>query len=86
MLRVGRGVDVAFCCNVLLGVLQHVPVAFCYCLLLLGIAMSSFFAQLLMTRSFQIMPAVRAAAVSFTGEVLGGWRAGGWCVSLRELL
>lgn len=39
------------------------------CLLLLGIATTSFFAQLLMTRSFQILAAARAAAVSFTGVI-----------------
>ncbi|WIA38341.1 hypothetical protein OEZ86_001675 [Tetradesmus obliquus] len=54
----------------LLGLPQHAKaVAPRDCLLLLGIATSSFFAQLLMTRSFQIMPAARAAAVSFTGVI-----------------
>ncbi|KAF6259064.1 hypothetical protein COO60DRAFT_1270311, partial [Scenedesmus sp. NREL 46B-D3] len=52
----------------LLGVPQHAQlVAPRDCLLLLGISTSSFFAQLLMTRAFQLMPAARAAAVSFTG-------------------
>lgn len=48
------------------------------CLLLLGIATTSFFAQLLMTRSFQLIAAARAAAVSFTGELLYG-RLLVWC-------
>jgi drug/metabolite transporter (DMT)-like permease len=52
----------------LLGLPEHAKrVAPRDCLLLLGIATTSFFAQLLMTRSFQLIPAVRAAAVSFTG-------------------
>lgn len=45
------------------------PVAWKDCLLLLGIATSSFLAQLLMTRSFQLLAAARAAAVSFMGVV-----------------
>lgn len=40
------------------------------CLLLLGIALTSFSAQLMMTRSFQITTAARAAAVGFTGQFL----------------
>jgi drug/metabolite transporter (DMT)-like permease len=52
----------------LLGLPEHAELVAPHdCLLLLGIAASSFFAQLLMTRSFQIMPAAQAAAVSFTG-------------------
>eukprot|EP00879_Flechtneria_rotunda_P004737 GHRR01005006.1.p1 GENE.GHRR01005006.1~~GHRR01005006.1.p1 ORF type:complete len:564 (+),score=172.35 GHRR01005006.1:243-1934(+) len=39
------------------------------CLLLAGIATTSFFGQLLMTRSFQLLPAARAAAMSFMGVV-----------------
>lgn len=73
--RVGGWVDVAVV--VLLGLPQHMPVALCYCLLLLGIATSSFVAPLLMIR---IMPAARAAAVSFTGDAVGGWRGGWKCV------
>jgi drug/metabolite transporter (DMT)-like permease len=58
----------------LLGLPEHAkPVVPHDCLLLLGIATSSFFAQLLMTRAFQIIPAARAAAVSFTGETAGTW-------------
>jgi hypothetical protein len=56
----------------LLGLPEHAKlVAARDCLLLLGIATTSFFAQLLMTRSFQLIPAARAAAVSFTGGQLG---------------
>jgi drug/metabolite transporter (DMT)-like permease len=55
----------------LLGLPEHAKiVAARDCLLLLGIATTSFFAQLLMTRSFQLIPAARAAAVSFTGVML----------------
>lgn len=39
------------------------------CLLLLGIATTSFFAQLLMTRSFQLIPAAKAASVGFMGVI-----------------
>jgi uncharacterized membrane protein len=52
------------------------PVAHVDCLLLLGIAASSFCAQLLMTRSFQLIPAAKAAAVSFMGVLYShilGW-------------
>jgi drug/metabolite transporter (DMT)-like permease len=59
----------------LLGLPEHAKlVAPRDCLLLLGIATTSFFAQLLMTRSFQLIPAARAAAVSFTGA--SNWRCG----------
>lgn len=37
--------------------------------LLVGIAASSFCAQLLMTRAFQLLPAARASALSFMGVV-----------------
>lgn len=37
--------------------------------LLLGISCSSFCAQLLMTRAFQIVPAARASALSFMGVI-----------------
>eukprot|EP00878_Enallax_costatus_P019619 GHUV01020702.1.p1 GENE.GHUV01020702.1~~GHUV01020702.1.p1 ORF type:complete len:337 (+),score=122.48 GHUV01020702.1:642-1652(+) len=45
------------------------PVAWKDCLLLLGIATASFSAQLLMTRSYQLLAAARAAAVSFMSVI-----------------
>ena len=41
--------------------------------LLLAVAVTSFGAQLLLTRSFQLLPAARASSINFS-QARGGWR------------
>ena len=45
--------------------------------LLVAIALTSFAAQLLLTRCFQLMPAGQASALSFTSVIYGGREGGG---------